>query len=96
MERETEVGERERNRDWRKRERERERDKEKYEWEKEERDGRERTRKKIEISSCKNKEYKKNLLYGCIKKQSTQKISNQKMKLKERDKYTRICTIYVQ
>ena len=27
-----------------------------------------------------------NLLYGCLKKQSTQKISNQKMKLKERDK----------
>ena len=27
-----------------------------------------------------------NLLYGCYKKQSTQKISNQKMKLKERDK----------
>ena len=46
--------------------------------------GRERER---EISSCKNKEYKKqNLLYGCFKKQSTQKVSNQKMKLKERDK----------
>ena len=29
---------------------------------------------------------KQNLLYGCFKKQSTQKISNQKMKLKERDK----------
>ena len=27
---------------------------------------------------------KQNLLYGCFKKQSTQKISNQKMKLKER------------
>ena len=30
---------------------------------------------------------KQNLLYGCFKKQSTQKISNQKMKLKERDKF---------
>ena len=29
---------------------------------------------------------KQNLLYGCFKKQSTQKISSQKMKLKERDK----------
>ena len=29
---------------------------------------------------------KQNLLYGCFKKQTTQKISNQKMKLKERDK----------
>ena len=29
---------------------------------------------------------KQNLLNGCFKKQSTQKISNQKMKLKERDK----------
>ena len=29
---------------------------------------------------------KQNLLYGCFKKQSTQKISNQKMKSKERDK----------
>ena len=29
---------------------------------------------------------KRNLLYGCFKKQSTQKISNQKMKSKERDK----------
>ena len=29
---------------------------------------------------------KQNLLYGCFKKQSTQKIGNQKMKLKERDK----------
>ena len=29
---------------------------------------------------------KQNLLYGCFNKQSTQKISNQKMKLKERDK----------
>ena len=29
---------------------------------------------------------KQNLLYRCFKKQSTQKISNQKMKLKERDK----------
>ena len=49
---------------------------------------REREREKEkEISSCKNKECKKqNLLYGCFKKQSTQKISNQKMKLKERDK----------
>ena len=43
----------------------------------------------MKILSCKNKEYKKqNLSYGCFKKQSTQKISlsNQKMKLKERDK----------
>ena len=47
---------------------------------------RERERER-EVSSCKNKECKKqNLLYGCFKKQSTQKISNQKMKLKERDK----------
>ena len=30
---------------------------------------------------------KQSLLYGCFKKQSTQKISNQKMKLKERDKF---------
>ena len=29
---------------------------------------------------------KQNILYGCFKKQSTQKISSQKMKLKERDK----------
>ena len=29
---------------------------------------------------------KQNLLYGCFKKQSTQKISNQKMMSKERDK----------
>ena len=29
---------------------------------------------------------KQNLLYGCFKKQFTQKISDQKMKLKERDK----------
>ena len=29
---------------------------------------------------------RQNLLYGCFKKQSTQKISNQKMKLKEKDK----------
>ena len=29
---------------------------------------------------------KQNLLYECFKKQSTQKISNQKMKLNERDK----------
>ena len=29
---------------------------------------------------------KQNLLYGCFKKQSTQKISNQKMKLKERER----------
>ena len=47
---------------------------------------RERERQR-EISSCKNKEYKSKIfLYGCFKKQSTQKISNQKMKLKERDK----------
>ena len=31
---------------------------------------------------------KQNLLYGCFKKQSTQKISDQKMKLKERDRET--------
>ena len=40
-----------------------------------------------EISSCKNKEYKKAKSFiWMLKKQSTQKISNQKMKLKERDK----------
>ena len=71
-ERETETGERER-------------DKERYEWEKEERkrerDGRERSRV-VKIKNIK----KQNLLYGCFKKQSSQKISNQKMKLNERDK----------
>ena len=47
--------------------------------------GRERER---EISSCKNKEYKKakSFIWMFLKKQSRQKISNQKMKLKERDK----------
>ena len=45
--------------------------------------GRERERSRVvKIKNIK----KQNLLYGCFKKQSTQKISNQKMKLKERDK----------
>ena len=52
------------------------------------RDGREKDRgtgagsRFVKIKNIK----KQNLLYGCFKKQSTQKISNQKMKLKERDK----------
>ena len=49
--------------------------------------GREREgeREKSRVVKIKNIK-KQNLLYGCFKKQSTQKISNQKMKLKERDK----------
>ena len=43
--------------------------------------GRERSRF-VKIKNIK----KQNLLYRCFKKQSTQKISNQKMKSKERDK----------
>ena len=53
-------------------------------WERErerEREKRERSRV-VKIKNIK----KQNLLYGCFKKQFTQKISNQKMKLKERDK----------
>ena len=57
---------------------ERERWKERQEREKKER---ERSRV-VKIKNIR----KQNLLYGCFKKQSTQKISNQKMKLKERDK----------
>ena len=60
------------------RERETERDREK------ERD-RKTERERSQVVKIKNIE-KQNLLYGCFKKQSTQKISNQKMKLKERDK----------
>ena len=44
-----------------------------------------RENKKSRVVKIKNIK-KENLLYGCFKKQSTQKISNQKMKLKERDK----------
>ena len=48
---------------------------------------RERERERERSRDIKIKNIKKqNLLYGCFKKQSTQKISNQKMKLKERDK----------
>ena len=50
-------------------------------WRKRKRDGDGRSRF-VKIKNIK----KQNLLYGCFKKQSTQKISNQKMKLKERDK----------
>ena len=45
----------------------------------------ERERERSRVVKIKNIK-KQNLLYGCFKKQSTQKISNQKMKLKERDK----------
>ena len=51
--------------------------------------GRERERERErEISFCNNKEYKKgkNLLYECFKT-IHKKISNQKMKSKERDKF---------
>ena len=65
------------NRD-RERERERVRDKERV-------SERERERERSRVVKIKNIK-KQNLLYGCFKKQSTQKISNQKMKLKERDK----------
>ena len=47
--------------------------------------GNERERERYRVVKIKNIK-KQNLLYGCFKKQSTQKISNQKMKLKERDK----------
>ena len=42
----------------------------------------------VQVSSCKNKEYKKakSFIWMFFEKQFTQKISNQKMKLKERDK----------
>ena len=87
----TEIeGQRERKRD-RERERERVRDKErvsererKRETERGER-VREGEGKRSRVVKIKNIR-KQNLLYGCFKKQSTQKISNQKMKLKERDK----------
>ena len=46
---------------------------------------REKERERSRVVKIKNIK-KQNLLYGCFKKQSTQKISNQKMKLKERDK----------
>ena len=46
---------------------------------------RERQRQRSRVVKIKNIK-KQNLFYGCFKKQSTQKISNQKMKLKERDK----------
>ena len=58
------------------RKRERERDRERQ---------REKERERSRVVKIKNIK-KQNLLYGCFKKQSTQKISNQKMKLKERDK----------
>ena len=45
----------------------------------------ERERQRSRVVKIKNIK-KQNLLYGCFKKQSTQKISNQKMKLKESDK----------
>ena len=44
-----------------------------------------RERERSRVVKIKNIK-KQNLLYGCFKKQSTQKISNQKMKLKERGK----------
>ena len=47
--------------------------------------GRERERERSRVVKIMNIK-KQNLLYRCFKKQSTQKISNQKMKLKERDK----------
>ena len=54
---------------------------------KRDRSGRERKRDRKRSRVVKIKNIKKqNLLYGCFIKQSTQKISNQKMKLKERDK----------
>ena len=46
---------------------------------------RQRERERSRFVKIKNIK-KQNLLYGCFKKHSTQKISNQKMKSKERDK----------
>ena len=69
----------------------RQRERERGERRERDRCGRERKRERDRIEErsrvvkIKNIE-KQNLLYGCFKKQSTQKISNQKMKLKERDK----------
>ena len=45
----------------------------------------EREKERSRVVKIKNIK-KQNLLYGCFKKQSIKKISNQKMKLKERDK----------
>ena len=66
----------------RKRDIERER---KREIEKKRQREKERKREKSRVVKIKNIK-KQNLSYGCFKKQSTQKITNQKMKLKERDK----------
>ena len=52
---------------------------------KRDKEGRKREKERSRVVKIKNIK-KQNLLYGCFKKQSTQKISNQKMKLKERDK----------
>ena len=73
--RETGIGEKEK-------ERERERDRCGRERERERGTGIEERSRVVKIKNIK----KQNLLNGCFKKQSTQKISNQKMKLKERDK----------
>ena len=66
----------------REKERERESETDVVERERERGTGIEERSRVIKIKNIK----KQNLLYGCFKKQSTQKISNQKMKLKERDK----------
>ena len=71
--RETGIGEKER---------ERESETDVVERERERGTGIEERSRDVKIKNIK----KQNLLYGCFKKQSTQKISNQKMKLKERDK----------
>ena len=73
--RETGIGEKER-------ERERESETDVVERKRERGTGIEERSRVVKIKNIK----KQNLLYGCFKKQSTQKISNQKMKLKERDK----------
>ena len=71
--RETGIGEKER---------ERESETDVVERERERGTGIEERSRVVKIKNIK----KQNLLYGCFKKQSTQKITNQKMKLKERDK----------
>ena len=74
--------ERDRKKDRGGRKRERESETDVVERERERGTGIEERSRVVKIKNIK----KQNLLYGCFKKQSTQKISNQKMKLKERDK----------